>query len=92
MKAWNEIRKEKICLRHEGKVMTQESYRVMKSILRKGVRIDYRDMLKIRKFIGYSMICSIDKGRANFEYIKLMKEMKISNRIECFEDWLSSKV
>jgi hypothetical protein len=45
-------------------------------------------MLKIRKFIKYSMIDSIDKSRANAEYIKLMKEMKISNRVNEFESWL----
>jgi hypothetical protein len=47
-------------------------------------------MLKVKKFIQYSIIDTIDKGRANTEYIKIMKEMKISNRIVKLENWLIS--
>jgi hypothetical protein len=81
-KVWNEIKREKICLKHKGKVINQKKYKYVKTKIKRGVKMGYRDMLKIRKFIKYSVIGSIDKDRVNIEYIKLLKEMKISNRVE----------
>jgi hypothetical protein len=51
-------------------------------MVRKSIKIRYQDMLKIRKFIRYLVIDAIDEGSANVEYIKLLREMKISNMIE----------
>jgi hypothetical protein len=87
-KTWNEIQKAKIVLRRNGEVINQESYRDVNMEIRKGIQIDYHDILKIRRFIRCSIIGTINEGRANYEYIKLMKEMKIANRISKIEDWL----
>jgi hypothetical protein len=60
-------------------------------MLRRGIRIKYPDMLKIKSFINYSVACPIDQGRANKVYLALLKGMNIFNRMKDIEDWLLSK-
>jgi hypothetical protein len=84
-KVWNKINEEGIYLKYGGKDLSKTNFKSIKQLSRRGINVRYRDMLKIRKLIEYSMIDSIDKGRTNIEYILLMKEMRISNRIANLE-------
>jgi hypothetical protein len=84
-RTWNEIKKEKIILRQNGKIFNQCCNREAKHKVKKGFKIDYHDMLKIKKFIKCSINETIDKGRANEEYIRLLKEMNVANRMSKFE-------
>jgi hypothetical protein len=77
----NKINEEGICLKHGKRDLNKANYKNIKHLIRRGINVGYQDMLKIRKFIEYSTVDSIDKGRAYVKYIKLMKEMEISNRI-----------
>lgn len=90
-RVWSEIGAEKIIIRSDGKNIGQKNYKEIKPMLKRGIRIDYPDMLKIRRFIDYSITCPIDEGRVNILYFKLMKSMNMFNRLKHLEEWLMSK-
>jgi hypothetical protein len=69
-RSWNGIRKENIKLVVKGIDICAKKYKVIKSVLRKGIRIRYSSMLKLKKFIQFSVIDSIDQCRANRDYFQ----------------------
>jgi hypothetical protein len=71
-KVWNKIVDEGICLKYKERNISKENYNDIKHLVRRGMNASYSDMLKIRKFVEYSLVDSIEKGRSNDKYIKLM--------------------
>jgi hypothetical protein len=63
-------------------ILNQKKYKEIKTILRRGIRIEYSVMLKLRSFVSYSITDSIDQGRVNNLYFEMMKKMNIFNKLK----------
>jgi hypothetical protein len=87
-RSWNMIKKEGVPVMIEDINLCTRNYKAVKLILRKGIRISYSSMLKLRKFVQFSVVDSIDQGRVNKIYFQLLKNMGMFNRFVKLEEWL----
>jgi hypothetical protein len=87
-RSWNSIKKENISIFSNGVNLAKKSYNEVKIILRRGIRITYSSMMKIRKFVPFSVVDSIYQGRANRVYFQLLKNLEMFNRFKNLENWM----
>jgi hypothetical protein len=90
-KIWSIVIKEKIPITINGVDIGQKKLKLVKSLLRKGIKVRYSVMLKLRKFISYSITDTIDQGRVDKLYFRMMKDMKMFNRLIDLEKLLLSR-
>jgi hypothetical protein len=69
-----------------GNDLSQKKFKLVKSLLRKRIKVKYSTMLKLKKFIYYSVIDVIDQSRVNALYFRMMKDMNIFNRLSKLEN------
>jgi hypothetical protein len=67
---------------------SEKKFKAVKLILRKGIKVKYPTMMKLKKFIDYSIADVIDQERVNVMYFQMMKSMRIFNRLCALESWL----
>jgi hypothetical protein len=82
------LREEKVPVINKGVDLSVKKYKLVKQILRKGIKVNYSIMLKLKKFIQFSTIDSIDKGRANSVYFRFLRSMGMFNRFAGLERWM----
>jgi hypothetical protein len=78
-------------LKRNGLVVNNEKYGIMKRKLKKVITLDWSSMKALKKFKERTVILDvIDKYRANSEYIGILKEMEMDQRVLKIEPWLKS--
>jgi hypothetical protein len=87
-RSWIVIMKKKIPIEVKGVDLSTMKYKSVKSILRRGIKVKYPIMLKLKELIQYSVVDVIDQSRANTIYFQLLKSMNMFNRFIKLEEWL----
>jgi hypothetical protein len=72
-KTWSIIAREGISIIVKDFNLSTRKFKIVKS------------MLKLKKFIQYSVVDVIDQNRANFKYLQLLKNMNMFNRFDKWE-------
>jgi hypothetical protein len=88
--SWNIIKKEGILIKQKGIVISNDEFKQRKRLLLKRIKIEWSNMLKLKKYISVSMVDSLDESKANRNYISLMEMMCIDQRIRNLKHWLVS--
>jgi hypothetical protein len=85
---WNAIRSQNIPILCKGINLAIKSYKEVKIILRRGIKIDYSSTIKMKNLIQCTIVDSIDQGRVGQTYFQLLKNLNMFNRFKNIEDWL----
>jgi hypothetical protein len=91
-KTWSIITKRKIPIIVKGVDLCTRKFKLVNSVLRKGINVKLSTLLKLKEFIQYSVVDMIDQNRANPTYLQLLKNMNMFNRFDKLKVWLLSKV
>jgi hypothetical protein len=91
-RCWERMKSLDLTIEHKGTNLMAKKYKEVKTILRRGIKLKYYNMLKIKNMMQCTFVDSIDQGRVNRYYFNCLKEMKMFNRIAKFEKWLINQV
>jgi hypothetical protein len=84
---WNNLKGKQIWLSYKNLTINGENFNKVE----KGIKLDWCSIRKLRNIDRIAMMDAIDKSRANREYLDLLKEMKMNQRVSYIEKWLLSK-
>jgi hypothetical protein len=87
-RSWEKVIKLDIPIMHKGVNLICKKYKEVKAILRRGVKLKFIHMIKLKNIIQCSLVDSIDQGRVNRFYFYCLKRMNMFNRFHKIENWL----
>jgi hypothetical protein len=90
--SWELLRTSNIKLKYRGVVVNDDNYDAVKKKLKKGIILDWSSIKVVKKVKDRTMMVDvIDSYRANSEYIGILKEMAMDQRVREIETWLKSR-
>jgi hypothetical protein len=87
-KCWELLKNQNVTIIVKGSNLLNRKYKEVKTLIRRGIKLRYSDMLKVKKIIQCTLVDSIDQGRVNREYFRLLKEMNMFSRFVKIENWM----
>jgi hypothetical protein len=79
-KIWSIIVNRRIPIIVKNIDLSTKKFKLVKSILRKGISVKFSTLLILKEFIHCSVVDVIDPSRANFTYLQLLRSMNMFNR------------
>jgi hypothetical protein len=88
--ACNNLKEKRIWLSYMNLIINEEDYDKVRNKVKKGVKLDWFSIRKLKNIDRIAIMDVIDESRANRGYLDLLQEMKMNQRVSSIEKWLLS--